>query len=406
MARSSRTAIVVGGGIGGLTAALSLRRAGVRVEVFEQAPALAEIGAGIQLSPNCARVLHHLGLRPALERIAVRPDALESRHWADGRLLGSYSVNGAPLRYGAPHYLVYRPDLLDVLTGALLTDALLTDAGLTDAGPDGVVQLGRQAAGVYQDDASATVEFADGGSATADLVIGADGIHSVIRSALFGDSLPSFSGTVAYRGRVPAATVAGLRIPNTSTKWWGPVPEHHLVHYPMGGRDRLVNVVGVVPEQWHTESWTAKGEVSDLAAAFCDFHPPVPELVGALDEVYKFAIYDRAPLAEWTSGRVTLLGDASHPMVPFMAQGAAMAIEDAAILTRCLTGAVPSGPASVGDALARYSHTRRERTSRMQSGSRADTSGSWSARDWVYGYDAYTVPLAGPLSGPLSGGSA
>ena len=380
MAGSALAAVVVGGGIGGLTAALSLRQAGVRVEVFEQASALTDIGAGIQLSPNCARVLHHLGLGPALEGIAVRPDALESRHWADGRLLGSYSVNGTPLRYGAPHYLVYRPDLLDVLMGAM---------------PAGVVQLGRRATGLHQDGASATVEFADGGSATADFVIGADGIHSVIRSALFGDSLPSFSGTVAYRGRVRAAKVSGLRIPNTSTKWWGPVPEHHLVHYHMAGY-MLVNVVGVVPEQWRTESWAAKGKVSDLVAAFSDFHSPVPELASALDEVYKFGIYDRAPLDEWTSGRVSLLGDASHPMVPFMAQGAAMAIEDAAILARCLTGA-----ADVRDALLCYSRTRRERASRMQSGSRSDTSGTWGSRDWVYGYDAYAVPLSGPSSGAV-----
>jgi salicylate hydroxylase len=378
MAGSPLAAIVVGGGIGGLTAALSLLQAGVRVQVFEQAPALTEIGAGVQLSPNCSRVLHHLGLGPALARVAVRPDALESRHWADGRRLGSYSVNGTPLQYGAPHYLVYRPDLLDVLMGAM---------------PEGVVQLGRPVTGLYHDDITAAVEFADGTSAAADLVIGADGIHSVIRSALFGESHPSFSGTVAYRGRIPAAQVAGLRIPNTSTKWWGPVPEHHLVHYHMA-RHRLVNVVGVVPEQWHIESWTAQGKVSDLAAAFENFHPPVPELVGAVEEVYKFAIYDRAPLAEWTSGRVSLLGDASHPMVPFMAQGAAMAIEDAAILARCLSGWVAGG--DVPEALLRYSHTRRERTSRMQSGSRADTSGTWGGRDWVYGYDAYAVPLSGP----------
>jgi salicylate hydroxylase len=350
----------------------------VRVQVFEQAAALTEIGAGVQLSPNCSRVLHHLGLGPALARVAVRPDALESRHWADGRLLGSYAVNSLPPQYGAPHYLVYRPDLLDVLMGAM---------------PDGVVQLGRPVTGLYHDDVTAAVEFADGTSAAADLVIGADGIHSVIRSALFGESLPSFSGTVAYRGRIPAAKVAGLRIPNTSTKWWGPVPEHHLVHYHMAGH-RLVNVVGVVPEQWHIESWTARGKVSDLTAAFENFHSPVPELVGAVEEVYKFAVYDRAPLAEWTSGRVSLLGDASHPMVPFMAQGAAMAIEDAAILARCLSSAVAEG--DVRGALLRYSHTRQERTSRMQSGSRADTSGTWGGRDWVYGYDAYAAPLSGP----------
>ncbi|MGH3187530.1 MAG: FAD-dependent monooxygenase [Streptosporangiaceae bacterium] len=377
------SAAIVGGGIGGLTAALSLLEAGVRVRVYEQAPALTEIGAGLQLSPNCSRVLHHVGLGQALARVGVRPDALESRGWQDGALLGSYPVNGEPLQFGAPHYLVYRPDLLNVLIGAM---------------PDGVVRLGHRVTGVHQDSESATVLFSGGGSATADFVIGADGIHSVIRAALFGADAPTFSGTVAYRGLLPAAKVAGLRIPNTSTKWWGPAPEHHLVHYHIGGGHiggghigggSLVNVVGVVPEDWHTESWTARGQVPDFVAAFADFHPPVPELVGAVEEVYKFAIYDRPPLDEWTAGRVSLLGDASHPMVPFMAQGAAMAIEDAAILAGC----VSRHGADVRRSLARYAQVRQERTERMQLGSRADTSGTWGSREWVYGYDPYAESL-------------
>src|ERR1700683_2117000 len=286
------SAAVVGAGIGGLTAALSLLEVGVRVRVYEQATALTEIGAGLQLSPNCSRVLHYLGLGPALARVGVRPVALERRGWRDGGLLGSYPVNGDPLQFGSPHYPVYRPDLLEVLVSAM---------------PDGVVRLDHRVTEVHQDSESATVVFAGGGSATVDFVIGADGIHSVIRAALFGADAPTFSGTVAYRGLLPAAKVAGLRIPNTSTKWWGPVPEHHLVHYHIRGGS-LVNVVGVVPEDWHTESWTARGRVPDLVAAFDSFHPPIPELVGAVEEVYKFAIYDRPPLAEWTGGRGSLLG--------------------------------------------------------------------------------------------------
>src|SRR3984885_11214934 len=372
------SAAIVGAGIGGLTAALSLLEVGVRVRVYEQAAALTEIGAGLQLSPNSSRVLHHLGLGPALARVGVRPVALESRGWRDGGLLGSYPVNGDPLQFGSPHYLVYRPDLLEVLVSTM---------------PDSVVRLDHRVTEVHQDSESATVVFAGGGSATVDFVIGADGIHSVIRAALFGADAPTFSGTVAYRGLLPAAKVAGLRIPNTSTKWWGPVPEHHLVHYHIGGArvggGSLVNVVGVVPEDWHTESWTARGQVSDLVAAFDSFHPPIPELVGAVEEVYKFAIYDRPPLAEWTVGRVSLLGDASHPMVPFMAQGAAMAIEDAAILARCVSGCGADGR----HALLEYAQVRRERTDRMQLGSRADTSGTWGSREWVYGYDPYAVSL-------------
>lgn len=367
-------AVVLGGGIGGLTAALSLLAVGVEVQVFEQAPSFSEIGAGIQASPNSARVLVHLGLAGSFDAVGVRPDRLESRHWEDGRLLGTHEVNGDPPPYGAPHYLMYRADLLRTLVDAL---------------PEGVISLGRRAVSLEHDGDAAKVAFADGGEASADVVIAADGIHSVVRSLLFGPDLPSFSGTVAYRGLVPAHKVANLGIPNTSTKWWGPTPEHHLVHYHIAG-GRLVNVVGVVPEEWETESWTTKGDVSDFTRAFAEFHSPVPELVGAVEEVYKFAIHDRPPLRSWTVGRVSLLGDAAHPMVPFMAQGAAMAIEDAAILARCLHGA---GSAEVTGALIRYDRTRRERTDRMQLGSRVDTSDTWNARDWVYGYDAYTAPL-------------
>jgi salicylate hydroxylase len=367
-------AIVLGGGIGGLTAALSLIDAGHQVRVFEQAAAVTAVGAGLQLSPNAARVLHNLGLGSALRETAVLPVALESRHWQDGRLLGNYEINGSPAPYGAPHYLIYRPDLLAALAAAL---------------PGGVMSLGCRAIAVSQDDASATVSFADGGEASGDFIVGADGIHSVVRSALFGPDKPVFSGTVAYRGLLPAAKVRHLQIPNTSTKWWGPVPDHHLVHYHIAGGD-LVNVVGIVPEEWHTESWTARGAVPDFAAAFAGFHRPVPELIDAVEETYKFAIYDRPPLPEWTSGRISLLGDACHPMVPFMAQGAAMAVEDAAILGRVMAGA---GPGDVPGALLRYGHIRQQRTSRMQEGSRADTSGTWGTRDWVYGYDVYSEPL-------------
>jgi salicylate hydroxylase len=376
MAGPPLTAIVVGGGIGGLTAALSLLRAGLQVQVYEQAAELAEVGAGLQLSPNATRVLQHLGLGPALSRTAVLPEALESRHWQDGRLLGSYRVNGSPPQYGAPHYLVYRPHLLDVLVSALPADT---------------IRLGWQAAGLVQDPGCATVEFTGGRRATADLVVAADGIHSALRAVLFGADQPVFSGTVAYRGLLPADRVRHLRIPNTSTKWWGPRPEHHLVHYHLAHGD-LVNVVGVVPEDWRMESWVAEGTTADLAAAFRDFHAPVPELTAAAERVYKFAIFDRPPLPEWTAGRVTLLGDACHPMVPFMAQGAAMAVEDAAILGRCLQECAASGVAS---ALRRYSAVRRQRTGRMQAGSRADTSATWGGRDWVYGFDPLTAPLAG-----------
>ncbi len=375
MAAERPHAIVLGAGIGGLCAAISLRQAGLEVDLYEQVGSLSEIGAGIQISPNSSRVLHHLGLERALDAIAVRPHALESRDWATGELLGSYAVNGEPLQYGSPHYLVYRPELLDALLGALPAERL---------------HLQKRCVEIEQGSGHVTVGFADGSDATGDLAVGADGIHSTVRSALFGDDQPTFSGTVAYRGLVASDAVAHLEIPNTSTKWWGPMPEHHLVHYPIAS-GTLVNVVGVVPEEeWVSESWTAKGDPSSLVNHFSQFAAPVPELVEAVNEVYKFAIYDRPPLERWTVGRITLLGDASHPMVPFMAQGASMAIEDAAVLGRCLEGVMA---ADLSGPLERYDKIRRQRTDRMQIGSRVDTSATWNVRDWVYGYDPYAVPL-------------
>ena len=337
---SQLSAIVLGGGIGGVTAALSLLEVGVSVKMFEQATSFPDTGAGIQVSPNAARVLHRLGLGPALDEVGVRPVRLESRHFEDGRLLGEHEVNGDPPRYGAAHYLLYRADLLRTLIEAL---------------PAGTLEFSKRATGFDQDPDSVTVSFEDGSDVRADFVIAADGIHSLARSVMFGPDQPRFSGTVAYRGLVPAPRVVDLEIPNTSTKWWGPTPEHHLVHYRIAA-GRLVNVVGIVPEEdWRTESWTTRGEVSDFAAAFSEFHAPIPELVGSLEEVYKFAIYERSPLETWTVGRLTLLGDAAHAMVPFMAQGAAMAIEDAAVLARCLKGA--SG-GEVPAVLGRYDRTR------------------------------------------------
>lgn len=369
---------MLGGGIGGLCAAIGLRQVDVDVEVFEQANDLSEIGAGIQISPNAARVLHHLGLKDRLEKVAVLPTSLDSRDWESGQLLGTYEVNCEPLPFGAPHYLVHRADLQRVLLDALFPDAL---------------RFGQRCTGVRAQSDQVRVEFADGSSTTADMAVGADGIHSAVRQALFGQDRPAFSGAVAYRSVVPSEQVEYLDLPNTSTKWWGPVKEHHLVHYHIAD-GRLINVVGVVPENdWQLESWTAEGDPSDFAAAFANFHAPIPELVGAVTAVNKFAIFDRPPLEQWTVGRVTLLGDASHPMVPFMAQGAAMAIEDAAILARCLEGAALE---RVVDALHLYDSIRRERTDRMQLGSRADTSTSWNAREWVYSYDPYSVDLREP----------
>lgn len=368
-------AVIVGGGIGGLATALALRHSGLDVTVLEQADEFREVGAGLQVSPNSTKVLEYLGLGDQLAQTGVRPDRLESRHWQTGELLGEHELNGAHPRYGAPHYVMYRVDILDALLTAL---------------PKDVLHLGSRCVGVHQDRNGVRVDLANGSSVTGDLVIGADGIHSVLRESLLGTVAPTFSGTVAYRGLVPAERVAHLRLANTSTKWWGPTPEHHLVHYYVAA-GKLVNFIAVVPEtDWVQESWTAKGDVTDLRAQFDSYHSPIPELVASVDEVFKWALHDRPPLPNWSRGRLTLLGDACHPMVPFLAQGSAMAIEDAAVLARCLEGR----PADdIPAALVRYEHIRRERTERIQRAARSDTHESWRARDWIYGYDALTTPL-------------
>lgn len=366
---------IVGGGIGGLAAAIALRQHGHQVRVFEQAEQLSEVGAGLQVSPNSTRVLQHLGVGEHLARTGVTPERLESRDWQDGALLGTHVLNEDPPRYGAPHYLMRRSDLLDALVQAV---------------PSDIINLGASVVGVSQDADAARVRLADGSEISSDVVIAADGIHSTISRNLFDPGPTTFSGTVAYRALMPAEKVADLNLPNVSSKWWGPVVEHHLVHYYVSG-GRMFNIIAVVPmEGWETESWTQEGEPDELREAFKDYAHPIPELLSRAGTPLKWGLHVREPLERWTDGRVALLGDACHPMVPFLAQGAAMAIEDAAVLARCLD---LSHEVGVPDALTIYERTRRERTSQIQAGARVDTPETWKLRDWIYDYDAMTTPL-------------
>jgi salicylate hydroxylase len=257
--------------------------------------------------------------------------------------------------------------------------------------PTEVIRLGRRIETVERDERSATTVFAGGERSTVDMLIGADGIHSPTRTALFGPESPQFTGLVSYRSVFDSARVS---VPNMDafTKWWGPTPDLQIVTFPLNrGRETFVFAT-TSQSDWLHESWTMPGDIGELRRAYAAFHPEARALLDACSDVTKSALYIRDPLPQWSKGCVTLLGDACHPMVPFMAQGAAMAIEDAVVLGRSLAGADRAGVAA---ALGRYEGARRERTARVQIGSRGN---EWLKAggnvDWVYGYDAWSAPIS------------
>lgn len=345
-------AIVIGSGIGGLTAALTLRRAGIDVAIFEQASELREIGAGITMTPNASRILHRLGLEDAMRTFGVQLESIVCRRYDDGRVLARYTLGDEVRRvHGAPSYYFYRPELLDLLAAPI---------------PKEIIHLDHKLAGLTEHHDLVEARFADGSTAEADVLIGADGIHSAVREELFGPESPRFSGMVAYRGLVSPQHLGG-RPELQFSSWWGPI--RHMIYYPVGRDARFLNVVAGAPaKDWQVESWSSTGDVNDLIAEYADWNVEVRDLIAKLDPLYKLALYDRNPLPRWSKGRVTLLGDAAHAMLPSMGQGAAQAIEDAAVLAKCLEGI---SPAEIPLALERYENFRRPRTNRCQQGSRS-----------------------------------
>jgi salicylate hydroxylase len=392
VAESAISVGIVGGGIGGLAAALSLDRAGFDVHVYEQARALSEVGAGIQVSPNASRILHGLGLADELAELGVRPLAWHQRRWDDGRTLLRTPLGDEVVKaFGFPHYQMHRADLLAALVRALPEERMHVGHRLTS-----LVDHGDRVEAVFE----------NGERVEADVLVGADGIHSAVRRILFGPESPRFTGCVAYRGLIPAGRLTDLGLEVTAQVWMG--PGKHFVHYFVQSK-RLVNFVALVDEDtWTRESWTDRGEVADALAAFDGWHPQVRGILEAVEETFIWALFDRAPLERWSAGRVTLLGDAGHPMLPFMAQGAAQAIEDGATLAACLA---KHGERGVAEALRLYETLRLPRTARIQGLSAynktrfhlpdgpeqeardaemAKGSTDWSieAIAWIYGHDA------------------
>jgi salicylate hydroxylase len=394
---------IVGGGIGGLAAALSLLRHGFDVQVYEQAAALREVGAGIVLTPNATRLLHALGFRAQIERLGAAPDAWRQRRWLDGSTLLLADVSQMTGQDGERlFYTSHRADIL-----AMLRDAL----------PKEVLHLGHRLTALSASGDAVELQFANGVRVNADVAIGADGIHSTVREILLGAERPQFTGCIAYRGLVPVERLAHLQLPNEAQIWLG--PGRHFVHYPVSD-GRLINFVCLIDrDAWTRESWTEPGNPADALAAYAGWHPQVRDIIGAVQETFIWGLFDRVPLPRWSFGRVALLGDACHPMLPFLAQGAAQAIEDGATLAGVL-----SRGGDIAGALKRYEALRLPRTARVQATARGNKTrnhlpdgpeqhardaamaagdAQWSigASRWVYDHDAAAAAATGAPGLPM-----
>lgn len=397
MTRPLRMAIV-GAGLGGLVAAIAARRVGIEATIYEQAKAFGEVGAGIQVGPNAVKVLRALRLDAGLADFGAMPEHHVARNWRTGRILFHSKTREACLaRFGAPFYQVQRSDLHAHLRAALAPEA---------------IRLGVRCTHVESDAAAARLHFDDGSVVEADVVVGADGVHSTVRERLLGPgAAPRYTGVICWRGQVTADRLPPGLIPTDSLNWMG--PGGCIIHYYVRP-GKLVNWIAHRKiEQWAEESWSVEGDKAEMLAAFPGWHPSLLTLLAATERCYKWAMLDREPLARWGVGRVTLLGDAAHPMLPFLAQGGAMAMEDGFVLA----AALQRQPQDVPAALQRYEALRKERATRVQEGSRARSDvcqyvspwaqfrrdvryridqwlrpeGAIQRADWIYSYDVATL---------------
>lgn len=399
MTGSTLPIVIAGAGLGGLTAALALIRRGRRVTVLEQAAELGEVGAGVQIGANGMCVLDHLGLWPALKPLAWQPEGKQIIHYRTGERWPLYDLGAVSVeRYGFPYCMFHRADLHAVLAGAVAA-----------AQPD-AIRLGAAVRAVRQDGGTATAILESGAAATGAAVIGADGIHSVVRRSLFGADDPKFTGIVAWRGVVPTAALPPSVLEPRSAIWIG--PGGHCVHYQLRGGE-LMNFVGATErDDWQVESWNTPGTAAECLADFDGWHADLRSIIRAVPVPYKWALFVREPMERWSAGRATLLGDACHATLPFLAQGANHAIEDGLVLARAI-----DAYDDVEQALKRYESARIDRTARMMRGSAANTARFHNPKladpaetariaredfhpddvaarhDWLFEYDARTVEL-------------
>ena len=385
--------LIAGAGMGGLTAASCLMKAGHKVEIYEQAAQLGEIGAGIQVSANAMHVMAELGLQEKLLAVGVRPGAYVFRLHDTGEEIQRFSLSQEEL-HGAPYTQLHRADLHEILA-----------ARARQADP-GIVRLDRRVTGFTESADGVELHFADGSSVRGDLLIGADGVKSVVRAQIFGQSPATYTGDGAWRIVVPTERLPENLLERVMSVFMG--PEGHVVCYYLRG-GALLNFVGCVEtEHASEESWTAKRPWEELKARYKGWHPALHAIIDAADKdkCYLWSLFNRPPIREWSTGRVTLLGDAAHPTLPYLAQGAAMSIEDGAVLTRALamTDSIP-------DALQIYQRNRVDRTAKivLQSSAnrelfhlkseaeiRARFAGRNEGQDrnaWLYSYNPLTVEL-------------
>ena len=373
---------VIGAGIAGLAVAAQLQQSGVDCVVYEQAPAFDQLGAGIQISPNGSRLLHRLGLGPMLERSAIRPEAIQMLRWFSGEPLSRTDLGSAcATTYGAPYYVLRRADLHAGLRGLVSRR----------------IRAGRRCVVVCPEGDRVRVRFADGSSTVVGAVIGADGIHSVVRGHIPSGRHDTSTEINVYRGLVPARDQPERHRVPTVDIWLG--PGQHCVSYPVPG---WISFVASVPDD--RRPWSGPGRVEDLLAAYGGWDSRVRRLLGAAALLTRWSLREGPPLDQWTEGRVTLLGDAAHAMVPVGAQGATQALEDAAVLAAC----VAADPGRVDAAFARYEAIRRPRIAQVAAAVRANMQDhhladgpaqrrrdlalagqqSLAAQRWLYGYDA------------------
>lgn len=389
MATSRSSIAVVGGGIGGATAALLLQKAGYDCHVYEQSRVVTRVGAGINLYPNGTRILASLGLKEELFRYGLTHDAKRSRDFDSGKLTYIISCKELEDLYGAPVLTIHRGDLAQVLTSALKPGTLHLDHALTALEDDG---------------SKVRLTFANGKTASADFVIGADGVNSKVREILLGPERPTYSGDVIYRGLYLIERLNGYR-PEDHNKWWHDDRRFVLIYYITARREEAYFIAGAPEPVWGKEDYSPMPVSTEhVVNAFRDFHPDVVRVLAAAPEASRWAILERDPLPLWSRGRIVVLGDACHPMRPYMGQGGSMALEDAAMLVRCIELAGERNPEA---AFRLYEANRAPRTRRVQLESQK---GDWQRYSmdhaWVLGYDAFTVPLIEPGAKVAGAGAA